>query len=77
MEVVKLNRKMIKKYMKKNADFRHWLKTNEEWFNNNPGTLKGMLETDGILSTIDEAIGRKRRKYLRRIAKIQKKTKKQ
>jgi hypothetical protein len=63
----------LKKYTRKHPHLKKWIKTNGDWFQNNPHLLKNMLENPEMLGAFNQALIKKRGKLYKRIQKLEKK----
>jgi hypothetical protein len=61
----------FKKYMKKNPQLKSWMKTNDEWFRNNPQAIRSMIDNPEILASFNHSLIRKSGKLSKRIRKYE------
>lgn len=61
--------------MKSKRDLKKWLKSNEQYFRNNPQIFKTMLNNPAFLASFNELMVSRKDKLARRIARLERKAK--
>ena len=71
-EVFTIDKKALKRYIKKDPHFKQWIKSNDQWLESNPQALKSLLDNPMALVSVSEMMTKKQGKLNKKLKKLEK-----